>query len=314
MLLVGAEPLLQREAWEGLLAQVVGANPPPMTISEFDGPSAAMADLLDEVRSPSFLAPVKLVRVRDADALLKRENNREALARYLEAPSSTGVLVLQLASEAKTTRLYKAVDKMGGVVACTPAGKGFDAAGWAMDRARKLLGKRLATDAADALVDAVGADITLLANELDKLALFVEPKAEIELEDVSALVGRNRTETIFQIADSLAARRPDAALTHWRRLVENERDAPFRAVGGLASAVRRLLIARRLLDSGLPEMAIIQQSGAWGLRGKLRAVLGPLTSPRLERMLADLLQIDRQSKSGMGEIERDIELFLVRHG
>lgn len=335
-LLVGTEPLLLREAWEGLLKRVFGGEIPPMSVTELEGGAAQPADVLDEVRTPSFLADRKLVRLQNAEEMFKGRGGegdaetgetgaeterksgkpdgkgaRELFLNYVENPCETGILVLQIKNEKPNTKLYKAVDKLGGIVDCNPPQRGFNAVGWSTERGKTLLAKTLQPEAARLLVDSVGVDLTLLANELEKLAIFVGVRTEITPDDVQALVGQNRTEQIFQIADHVAEGNASAALTHWRRLIDNDRDAPFTAVGALAYKFRSLLAARRLLELRVPEQQIIQQTGAWSLRGKLQRVLSRLSLTKLESALADLLDMDQAGKSGRGDIETAVEKFIV---
>src|ERR1043166_3824259 len=105
--ILGSEEFLRLRALHEITERVIGSDRDSMAVAEFDGESAKLADVLDEVRTASLLAPIRLVIVRDADDFVSE--HRESLEKYLKAPSSSGVLLLTCKSWPATTRLNKQV-------------------------------------------------------------------------------------------------------------------------------------------------------------------------------------------------------------
>lgn len=91
-----------------------------MAVTSYDGGQSddaggpGIAAVLDDLRTPSFFAALRVVIVRDADKFVT--SHRDALETYLEHPSPTGALLLELRSFPKTTRLYKRAMEVGGEV------------------------------------------------------------------------------------------------------------------------------------------------------------------------------------------------------
>src|SRR5687768_12781168 len=99
--LVGADSFLQLQK----LAEITRELPADTQRSDYDGETAELADVLDEVRSFAMFGGAKLVVVRDADAFLSRY--REQLEDYVDHPSSSSTLVLRLSSLPSNQRIYK---------------------------------------------------------------------------------------------------------------------------------------------------------------------------------------------------------------
>src|SRR4051812_36854692 len=129
IVLAGEELFLRSEHLVAVHRAVFGEEDPGMGLVRIDPTTRggdAIAAILDEVRTPSMFAPKKLVIVDPADPVFKkvegedekRLGNRELLENYLEAPVDSATLVLVVNSWLKTTRLHKALDKVGGIRWC----------------------------------------------------------------------------------------------------------------------------------------------------------------------------------------------------
>ena len=80
-----------------------------------------------------------------------------------------------------------------------------DAVKWAVDTANTEAVK-LDTDAARELVDSLGGDMMMVANELEKLVLFVGDKKRITLGDVETMVLAAKQRSFYELTDAISAR------------------------------------------------------------------------------------------------------------
>jgi len=124
--LIGSDPFLQLQK----LSEVLRLLPADAQRVDAEGEKAELAEVLDELRSFAMFGGAKVVVVRDADEFLSRY--REQLEDYVAAPSDSGTLILRLTSLPKNQRIYKAIDKLGGIEPCDPP---KDLARWTVDRA-----------------------------------------------------------------------------------------------------------------------------------------------------------------------------------
>lgn len=303
---VGADRFLRTEMVRGLIAQ--GGADNGLGPTHFDGERATLAEVLDEVRTPSLLGGNRLVIVDDADELISRF--REKLERYCSAPAAGGSLVLLCDSLPKNQRIYKAIST-GGQITTVEAPKGRSLVSWIIDRAKTVYGKRLTAESADLLRTQVGDSSGTLDSELAKLATYVGERAEIQLADIEALTDCHREEIIFAVVDALAEGDAATAVAAWDQVLATDRAAPGRSIAGMAWALRTMLEARRELETGgnvysmAPRMRVDP--------GVLKRRLERFSTRHLERMQRDLLEIDLAIKTGEASIEAAIESWIIKH-
>src|SRR5215470_11916164 len=90
----GDEDFLKRQVLAALRPRVVGPDDDGFAVSTHPGDKATFAAVQDELRTVPFLSPGRLVVVDNADPFVTRF--RAALEKYVAAPASTGVLVLDV--------------------------------------------------------------------------------------------------------------------------------------------------------------------------------------------------------------------------
>lgn len=286
-----------------------------MALCEYDGTRGeeqggpSLAAVRDDLMTLPFLADRRVVVIRDADAFITAQ--REPLERYIEAPSKFGLLVLVCRSFPKTTRLYKQIAAAGGrLIECKrPNARGLLEFVNAEALAR---GKRIEPAAAARIIEQVGDDLGSLANEVEKLSLFVAERPLVTLADVRALVGMSREEKIFAVMDAAGGGDLALALTQWRLVLDNDRAAEFKAVGGVAFVLRKWHAAQRMRQAGATIRDIAPKVLMWGRERELENILKQQSLERLAVAWAALAELDTQAKSGARSIEAGVESLLIR--
>jgi DNA polymerase III delta subunit len=294
--LVGEDTHLQLQS----LAGVLGELPGDAQRLDVDGERAELADVLDELRSFAMFGGSKLVVVRNADAFISRF--REQLEQYVVNPSNSGVLVLRLASLPGTQRIAKAIAKVGQIIQCVPP-KEKDLPRWIIDQAKREHQLTVPPDAASLLAELIGCDLGRIDNELAKLAL-VKDGEKVDAKDVSAGVAFQREQEIKDMTIALATGNATEALRRWRQLIQLDPSAEFRAVTWLGmwlEDVRQVLRGK----SG---------AVAWKYRDQLSQVVK--TSQKLgahgvAAAIDRLTEVDRRSKSGVGDAATNVESFIL---
>jgi DNA polymerase-3 subunit delta len=315
IVLFGAEEypkaLALQRALDGLLPPEVDRQ---LALTTYDGGQPAdqggpeFAPIRDDLATLPFLADRRVVVVRAADRFVSA--NRENLEAYAVRPSPTATLILECRSFPKTTRLYKAVVAGGGVVQEFARLKGRAVIDCVLDEARRQ-GKTIAPGAAARLAGLVGADQGALAAEVEKLTLYVGDRRAITDEDITALVGQSREETIFAAVDAAAAGDARAALQLWNQVLATERAAVFMAIGGIAYRTRNWLAAARMQQEGVPVDAIAPRVHMYGRARELESLLQRMPPQRMRRALAGLAEADAAAKSGLRSLENAVEAWLL---
>ena len=152
-----------------------------------------------------MLADRRIVLIRDVSALKK--DARKVLDRYLENPSPDVLVLLVEASGGKTDKeLAKNTTPLefeNLTADRIPR--------WISHYASTHFDTKISPAAADLLQTAVGTDLHQLVSELDKLTSFANGR-EIGEEDVAAIVGVRRGETMADFLDQAAQRNVSKAL------------------------------------------------------------------------------------------------------
>ncbi len=304
----GADAFLRGRALNEIVRGVLGDDIDGMALAEYEGPKAQLADVLDECRTPSLLSSVRLVCVREADEFVTKY--RKELEKYTESPSPTGSLVLVCTKWSKSWRLYKRVEAIGRNVCCDPPDR-RSLPSWLVNHAKTSYGCTLQKPAAQRLADLTGEDLGRLDMELAKVSTFVAPRTTIRQEEIEELVGATRVETVFKITDAIAREDAKEALTLWDQVLSTDRDAPYRAVGGLAFGIRKLAEAKRLLGKGLSPFDVSKKLRLFGQPGAIKRQLDRFSLRQWQDHLVKLLQIDMAAKSGLGTVRSAVEKLIV---
>ncbi len=304
---IGQDRFLRNEALQRIL-KAVSPHMDALGPTCVDGENTSLADLLDEVRTPSLLGGRRIVIVDDADDCITA--NRAALERYCADPASGGCLIFLCDSMPKTTKLRRIISAGGEVIECESL-KGRAVVSWVVRRAKDSHGKRMNDIAAEMLKEHLGDALGWLDVELAKLAAYVGDRPEITPKDIDAATGEHREEKVFAVLDAITTGDPTGALQAWEQVWATDRAAPGRAIAGLAWSVRRLLEFRREWERGADIGGLARRLFTDPVT--LRRRLERCSVDQLREQQRDLLAADITSKTGLSTVEVAVERFIVKH-
>lgn len=312
-LFYGDEEFLMNRALERLGQALTGSDgeAPLKTVQE-----------AQEIGLPEFLAQARMTPLWGAGQLLvlRRVETYPAKALtaildYLAHPAPRAWLVL-LAPGLKARDLAK--NAVWNRVQQEEAALGFfhlkegELQQW-LTREAQVQGKTLTLAGAQRLVDMVGDNLSELASELEKLALFAGQEKTLTPNLVSQLASHSRTYNIFALVDALGepgAQKRLSALAHLLDLGE----PPARILVMLARQLRLLL---RLKDSpaGAPPEALARslEIPPWKIK-ELAKQAARFTAPTLQTHLRRLHQTDQQLKTSAGNPRLWLEWCLLQMG
>ena len=111
----------------------------------------------------------------------------------------------------------------------------------------EALGLNFEDEALELFVLSTGGDSGVVANELEKLALY-GPRGAITVEQVRALVPISRAAVIFELGNALARRDATLALSLVRDLLDQGETAIGILLATLLPTIRNLLLAKDLME------------------------------------------------------------------
>lgn len=315
LVLHGPEEMIQREHLDRLRAALAKAHGelPPVT---FDGPSAPLADVLDELRTYSLLQSYKLVVVEQAEEFVRR--HREALERYVQSPVDQATLVLR-SDTWRPGNLDKLVAKVGAVIKCESLSEG-DARQWVLDRAASRHGREIQADAAAKLVSRVGVDLLKLDSELGKLAAM-PGEGSIGPAMVQEMVGQSSEDKAWAVQEAIlsaldgnaranARQRGQAVLGKLHELVDLAGQDEVPVTYAVADLMRKLSLGMALKQQGVTGFALTKAVGMWGPgQQPFLNVVNRLDPARAGRWFDRIIEADRRTKTGLGDAMRNLECF-----
>jgi len=288
----GSQRHFKRQAIARLRTLVIDDD--DSSLSRFPGRETELQTVTDELRTVTMWGDRRLVIVEDADDFVSK--HRAALEKYVDAPAKKSVLVLDVGTWVKTTRLARQVTDRGLEISCSEL-KGGALFKWLQDTAADTYAVKLDRDAAALLVELIGEEPGMLDSELSKLSTYVGERKRIGLEDVRSLVGGWRTETTWFMTDAVRDGRMEDALVALDQLLAAG-EAPQKLLGGIGFVFRKLATATELarhqpLDQALRDAGVFPQAV-----GPSQAYLRRLGRAKAERLLTLLVSADFGLKGG----------------
>lgn len=240
--LIGSDPYLRELCRNKIIDTFTDAASRDWNLSRMSVRSGGWDEVFDRVQTLPMLSQCQVVVVEDVQAIEKlgdesRDQIVKSLEQYLASPAGFTVLVLEADSLDGRQKFAKLLYEKAFTVALeiTPE----SAVPLAMQMAREF-GAAFDRDAAELLANAVNGEPARMRIELEKLATHAGSDARISKADVQSLVVAARKNTVWQLADLIAARNSNDALKLLENLLREGEPAPM-IVGALAFRYRMLI-------------------------------------------------------------------------
>jgi DNA polymerase-3 subunit delta len=313
VVLYGPEEMLKQARLAELRAALKARDGEVETFA-FDGRTAALSQVLDELRSYSLMQTHKLVLVDDAEVFVK--NHRQALERYAVGPVDHATLVLRSVNWNRGN-LDDLIKKVGVMIECK-ALEPADAKRWLIQRAKSEHGCTLTLEAAALLIERLGTQMMQLDTEVAKLAMMVEPGKPIEAKLVADVVGRTSEETAWKVQetlmDCLATGSAEDVIGKIHELVDLSGESDVLVNYCVADLMRKFTVGLALQREGMSGGQIGRALKLWpqDRQDRFLDALRRVNADKAGRWFGEALRADARAKSGLGESVRNLECFCVR--
>jgi len=218
---VGDEAFFRKRFRDAMLTHLVPADLRDFSLFEFDLDENDLAEVLDRARTPSLMAPFQVFFVRGVKNLFGRGSNEEklvAIEEYCKNPNPDALVVfvadhisipadvrrMEMQDKERYQRIRETMGQYCGIVELARVEEG-EAVRWISDYCTGR-GVKIEADGARELVDALGGDMTMISNELEKLLLYVGEKKRITLGDVETMVLAAKQRSLYELTDAISNR------------------------------------------------------------------------------------------------------------
>jgi len=224
---VGDEAFFRKRFRDAILQHLVPADLREFSLFEFDLAETDLAEVLDRARTPSLMAPFQVFFVRGVKTLFGRGSNEEKLAAiedYCKNPNPDALIVfvadhisipadarkMEMQDKERYQRIREEMGPYCGIVELARVEEG-EAVRWISEYCASR-GVKIESDGARELVDALGGDMMMVSNELEKLILYVGEKKLITLGDVETMVLAAKQRSLYELTDAISGKERVRAL------------------------------------------------------------------------------------------------------
>jgi len=305
VVLHGSERHLKSAALAALTREILGEGEQnSMGLVRFAGKDLEYKTIRDELQMVSMFSSRKLVLVEDADDFVSEY--RSQLESYSEKPSQRALLVLELKTWRKNTRLAKKVDADGLDIDCSEL-VGAKLYGWLTQRAESEYAKKLSRESAVLMTELAGTGMGLLEQELSKLVSYVGDRDRITPDDVQKLVGGWKAETTWAMIDAIRDGAPGPAIQCLSKLFYAGEPAP-KILGGINYVFRKFAIAVEISRKSGAIQPALKEAGVFPRDiANAEKYLRRIKRQRAEELLETLARADAGLK-GANRLPEQLQL------
>ena len=279
--LVGDDVFLYERCRRAVLDALVPAELRDFCLSEIDLAETNIFEALDRAQTPSLMAPFQVLFIRNLKQLYTRGAKKEefaALEAYFRSPNPQALVLfvadhlripsdprrMDMQDKDRYERIRETLGDWCGLVELARVDEA-DALKWIASEAKRRE-VVVEPDAARELADALGADMMLIASEMEKLVLYAGAKRHVTLGDVETMVLAAKQRSLYELTDAISAKDRARALSLLHGLLNASDGGEDSAIGHLymlARTFRQMLV---ILEKNVRDSRAIWQALWQGFR------------------------------------------------
>jgi DNA polymerase-3 subunit delta len=334
VLFLGQEAYERRRCRQALILATVGSD--QSAITQHDLSQTSLTEVIDDARAMNLFVTRRLILATSAETALPRTGKGasddddddspssggggfDGLASYIKNPSPDVTLVFEATrfdfegdEKKKTERVRKFFSAIPDAVEFkrhTPDE--------ARQEAQAMLRRAQVTvlpSALEMLIESLGADVSRLFTEIEKLSLYGQTSRPINEDDIASLIPDARETTIFALVNALGRRDRTKALGILDTLCRDGEYLPL-ALSFLSTQFRTALIAKEAnLKTSQQIQGHFSKLGIpmWGSRAEQVAqTMGKFTREQLEKGMKLIFEADRALRSPRPDDRIVMESFVA---
>ena len=272
-----------------------------LALERFDGEEADAQDIIDSLQNLPFLAQKKLVVIRNGGV-----NNQlaEQIEQIISSIGDNTDVIFHEPQIDKRTAYFKVLKTKTNFEEFNELDTN-NLTKWLIEEAKKKQAKLNLTDA-NYLVECLGTNQSLLANELDKLLLY-EPA--ITRLNIDLLTDPTPQSKIFDLLDAAFGGRKEQAL----RLYDEQRAQkvePQAILAMITWQLQQIAIAKMAGNRSITEVSKDTGLKEYPLR-KAKNLADKLNHKQLKKMVSEALEIDYRAKTTALNMDEALKTYIV---
>ncbi|MDT8415088.1 MAG: DNA polymerase III subunit delta [Flavobacteriaceae bacterium] len=270
------------------------------------GKETTVDEIVSQAKRYPMMSDYQVVIVREAQELSR---NIESLLAYAENPMPSTLLVLLYKYKTldKRKKLYKTIQK-NGVLFESKRLYENQVGTWIQSFLHQK-GYEITPKATAMLIEFLGTELTLVANELNKLFLSVTDEKKISPEIIESHIGLSKDFNNFELRKAIGERNYKKAAQIVRYFIQSPKEHPIVvSVGLLFSFFSQLLQYHGLEDKSAKQVAAVLKINPYFV-SEYQLASKNYTMKQASHVISVLRDIDLKSKGlGAGQVSQE-ELF-----
>lgn len=268
--------------------------------------------VMDSAETMPFFADKRVVVLKNCDVFAKaRAGFSKELAEFLPKISETTHMIIVEQEVDKRIKLYKELQKLG-MIAQFPYLSESELVQFV---ARGLSKYQLKISQNDGhfMIHQVGGELTLLENEIEKLANYAFGQEIVSRKDIEAVCQKSVESRIFDLVDCMGTNKREMAMKLYHDLLVNKE--PAARILFMLTRQFRLNYYAKVYDMdryGQSEIAKLLKVQPFIIRKCLEQGRG-FTVKRLEEALGDALATEINIRTGVYTPEFAVEQLIIRY-
>ena len=302
VLIQGAEALLADRA----ISQIISASP-QATVTTLTADEVELGTITDSL-APSLFGDARIVVIKEIQDLTAECSDE--IIEYLANPDESLNLVLWHKGGVKGKALVDKVKKAGAqLIAVEAIKKDSDKAEFVRSEFKRL-GRKISTEAVQALIDSLGSDLRELGGACSQLASDVAAGKLIDESDVADYQQGRIETTGYDVADAVLDGKTALALISLRNAINTGTD-PVLIVSAIAASIRTMAKVSGT-SRGLKSFDLASQLGLppWQI-DKARRQLSGWSENALARSVIVLAQADADIKGAAADPAYALERAII---
>jgi len=268
----------------------------------------------DAVESLPMMAEHTLVQVDDIDFFKLPEGDREKISHILSDIPEYCTVVLNYVTVAwkpdkRLKKLWEPFEKYATIVEFGKQ-EPKDLVPW-ISRHFAEEGKRITNELCYYLIDLTGGTMTALAGEIRKICAYSGAE-HIVKSDIDAVTEPVLDAVVFDMTNLLGEGKYAASLEKLQQLFKLQEE-PLAILGAVGAQLRRISVARTLLDNGKQTSELMRLTGMKEYPARKAMESARRFRPEFCRKAAELvLETDNKIKTSFDDSERLLELLILQ--
>jgi len=210
-LFYGNEDLLIEQSIDKIVGQTLDDGTKGFNLDTLYGSKASVQEVVAVASAFPMMSEKRIVIIKEFEKLATSEPAKEILAAYLQRPLESTLLLL-IAGEADLRKKpFTDLRKHSTVVECKSPYDN-EIPDWIVEQV-KTAGRSISPDAVVLLQEQVGNSLRALANEIEKIMIYIGDQKNISLDHVTAVVGASKGYTIYDLQNAIGAKNLERAMS-----------------------------------------------------------------------------------------------------